>query len=176
MVHWCCLLLCCLGSLAAGDGPVDSDYQTLPMLGIVMTPLTPISRYQNRLFDQDAVRIHAILPGSGAEAAGTLRPGDVILAIDGEPVEGMVDLRRIIWDRDPGAVVVLDLSRRGEAVPATAILGPWPEHIPVEAIDAADEADYNAWSRAQALDALRRFRPAAYEAWLAARTPTVWVP
>ncbi len=176
MARWCCLLLCCLGLLAAGDGPVDSDYQTLPMLGIEMSPITPRIRYQNRMFDRDAVQVLEIVPGTGAEAAGTLVPGDVIVAIDDEPIESMADLRRSVWARDPGTGVVLDVRRRGAVVTVSAVLGPWLEHIPLDPVDAEDEADYNAWSRAQALDALRRFRPGEYEAWLAARTPTVQVP
>ncbi|MBX3187734.1 MAG: trypsin-like peptidase domain-containing protein [Labilithrix sp.] len=61
----------------------------------------------------------------GPAAKAGLRPGDLVLAVDGKPVEHSVDLPRMIAERAPGATVTLDVRRRGEREPhkTTVALG-----------------------------------------------------
>jgi putative serine protease PepD len=54
-----------------------------------------------------------IVPGGPADQAG-LEPGDVVLAIDGEAVEGSSELIVAIRSREPGEVVTLTVRRDGE--------------------------------------------------------------
>ena len=52
-----------------------------------------------------------VTPDGPAEAAG-MEPRDIILGVDGEPVEGLADLYRKIWARGAAGVEVpLDVLR-----------------------------------------------------------------
>ena len=60
-------------------------------------------------YEVEAKPIGALIAGivEDAPAAGKLRPTDVIVAVDGEPVRGPGDLRRLIGRREPGRRVQL---------------------------------------------------------------------
>jgi S1-C subfamily serine protease len=60
--------------------------------------------------------------GSGAAAAG-LQPGDLVTAVDDEPVTSMADLAVAIQARDPGDELRLELVRDGETLEVIAQLG-----------------------------------------------------
>jgi S1-C subfamily serine protease len=49
----------------------------------------------------------------GGASAGALQPGDVILAVDGQPVRSMAELRSRIYVMVPGSVVSLRVQRAG---------------------------------------------------------------
>ena len=59
------------------------------------------------------VLIGAVMPGEPAEKAGMLA-GDVVLAMDGKPVENSSELLRFIADQKPGATVKLTIWRGGK--------------------------------------------------------------
>ena len=63
-----------------------------------------------------------IVPGGPADEAG-LRAGDVILAIDGEAVEGSSELIVAIRSRNPGETVTLTVRRSGEQQDYQVTLG-----------------------------------------------------
>jgi len=65
--------------------------------------------------------IATVQPGSPAEKAG-IRVDDIVLAVDGEPVNGQAGLVAAIRDRNPGDTVSIDLVRDGERVAITATL------------------------------------------------------
>lgn len=52
----------------------------------------------------------AVQPSSPAAQAG-MRPGDVVSALDAQPVTSMADLQRLVWSLPPGSIVELDLLR-----------------------------------------------------------------
>ncbi len=62
-----------------------------------------------------------VTPGSGAEAAG-LEVDDLVTAVDGLPVTGIVDLAARIRDREAGDVVTLTVERDGETLTLEAML------------------------------------------------------
>ncbi|HEY8525427.1 MAG TPA: trypsin-like peptidase domain-containing protein [Acidimicrobiales bacterium] len=68
----------------------------------------------------------AVEPGGPAAAAG-LRPGDVVVAIDGRPVDRMSDLVRWLRARPPGHPAELAVERGGETLAVTAVLGERPD-------------------------------------------------
>ncbi len=53
----------------------------------------------------------------GMPAAGVLRPGDVITAVDGKPVTCNADAGTMVKQRKPGAPVQLTILRHGKTVP-----------------------------------------------------------
>jgi putative serine protease PepD len=70
---------------------------------------TPDSAYRN---PAGGVRLASVLPGGPAEAAG-LKAGDVIMRLDGDPVEEAEDLVALVRKYAPGAVVGIDFRRDG---------------------------------------------------------------
>ena len=72
------------------------------------------------------VRIGAVIRQSPADRAG-LRGGDVVTAIDGQPVESTQEFIAAIAGRGPGAWVDLDLWRRGSERRVTVRLERFPE-------------------------------------------------
>lgn len=57
----------------------------------------------------------------GSKAAGLLQPGDVIVAVDGQPVSTSNDLIATLQSRRPGDVVHLDVRRGGNAEAPEAV-------------------------------------------------------
>lgn len=58
--------------------------------------------------------VPSVLPGSAAEAAG-IKPGDRIVAIDGEPVRHFFDVMRLVGPR-PGKRTVVTIERDGKKI------------------------------------------------------------
>lgn len=79
-------------------------------------------------YDVEATPRGALVIGvfSDAPAAGKLRPGDVIVAVDGAPVRTPDELRREIGRRKPGTRVRLTLRRDGKATDVTLGTVPSP--------------------------------------------------
>ena len=65
--------------------------------------------------------IETVQPDSPAQKAG-IEVGDVVLAVDGEPVNGQAGLVAAIRDRSPSDTITIDLVRDGERVSVTATL------------------------------------------------------
>ena len=57
--------------------------------------------------------VRQVVPGTPGDKAGIL-PGDVVLAVNGRPVEGAADLRRTLGAFKPGTAVTLQVNRRGK--------------------------------------------------------------
>jgi S1-C subfamily serine protease len=70
--------------------------------------------------------IATVQPGSPAEQAGVLI-GDIVLAVDGEPVNGQAGLVAAIRDRTPGDSISIDLVRDGERLTVSAALVARPQ-------------------------------------------------
>jgi len=81
-----------------------------------------------RVIENEAgeVEIYEVEKDSPAELAG-LEKGDVILEVDGRPVNSTRELATLIQLRDPGEVVKLRLRRRGREKEIELRLGEYPE-------------------------------------------------
>jgi S1-C subfamily serine protease len=98
-----------LGSLIR-DGRVKRAY-----LGVVggSRPLPP--RMAADLGRRQALEVVQLLEGSPAAAAG-VRPGDLIVELDGAPVEGVGDLQRLLDGEAVGKQVGMRVGREGRMV------------------------------------------------------------
>ena len=79
-------------------------------LGVAINPLTPEMAEQLGLPEQTGAMIRSITPGSPAEKAG-LQPGDVLVAINGKPIQGARDLVRQIAAAAVGSKVEIKVIR-----------------------------------------------------------------
>ncbi len=84
-------------------------------IGIQGTGVTPGLAEEFGLTDVRGVWIHSLSPGGGAEAAG-LDAGDIILAVNGEPVNTIAELQEEVARHAPGEAVELQIAGRTHAV------------------------------------------------------------
>lgn len=117
------------------SGKVEHAY-----LGIEMQPITAELAKTFRLPVDEGVLIAAVRPDSPAEAAGlhggdtavTLNGsdytlgGDIITAVDGQPVTTMEQVRDAVTSKEPGDTVTIEINRDGETMTLTATLGSQP--------------------------------------------------
>lgn len=59
---------------------------------------------------RDHVVVAGVLAGAPGAAAG-LKPGDVVLLVDGEPVDGRVSLYQRLWTHKPGDLIMFQIYR-----------------------------------------------------------------
>lgn len=69
--------------------------------------------------------INDVTPGSPADRAG-LRPGDVVIAADGSPVDGQPAFVAAIRDKSPGDTIDIEVLRNGQRLTLTATLAERP--------------------------------------------------
>ena len=81
-------------------------------LGVDLLELTPELRRHFDAGDDAGVLVAHVESGSPAALAGLL-VGDVLVAIEGKPVQGWWDLREIVAPRKAGDVVSLEIVRDG---------------------------------------------------------------
>jgi S1-C subfamily serine protease len=65
----------------------------------------------------------------GPAADAGVQQGDVVTAVDGEPVESGADLRAAIEAHEPGDTIELRIQRDGDTVTETVELGERPATI-----------------------------------------------
>jgi uncharacterized iron-regulated protein len=74
--------------------------------------LPPAGSLGVNLKDQgEECRVSSLLPGGAGQKAG-LRKGDVVVAIDGQPVKTIADVHLAIWDKTPGDRVHVEVRRK----------------------------------------------------------------
>lgn len=95
-------------------------------LGIAAEQNTPQIAQRFGLQRSDGLVVSAIYNGGPAHLAG-IRPLDIIVAINGEPVSNSQMTMAQIADINPGELVQLDISRNGEMLLLTAVTGSRPE-------------------------------------------------
>jgi len=81
-------------------------------LGVQVRDASPLDAENAKLEEIRGVTIHEFLPHSPAEAAG-LQEGDLIISIDGQPVEYTAQLQQLVGFRKPGDVVKVEVARKG---------------------------------------------------------------
>jgi serine protease Do len=94
-------------------------------LGIGIQNITPALAESFALKSNEGALISDIVPNSPATASG-LKEGDVILAINGEPVADANELKLKVSSLAPGTKIDLDVLRDGETKKFTAVSGQRP--------------------------------------------------
>lgn len=97
-----------------------------PWVGVATQTLTPELAYHFALREKQGVLIRAVEPGSPAAAAG-LRRGDVIVSLDGKPLQSSEEYLQ--WERayTNGAKMRLRVSRDRQEIEVTVTAGRFPQ-------------------------------------------------
>jgi serine protease Do len=95
-------------------------------LGVAVRPVTPEAAESAGLKEQKGVVIESVVEGSPAEKAG-VQKGDVIVAVDDQPVAAPQELTRRIVGTSPGTRVMVSLVRKGKSLKVPVELGRLPE-------------------------------------------------
>ncbi|RME04361.1 MAG: PDZ domain-containing protein [Planctomycetota bacterium] len=98
------------------NGKVQRAY-----LGISIVNLTPEMAQELGLDIEQGVRITEVIPDGPADLAG-LRPNDVIVAVDGKPVENVSQLRTLVALNTIGSKIHLTVRRGKEKLEVEVLL------------------------------------------------------
>ena len=92
---------------------------------IAFLMIVAVYGFWGRIEESGQVTIYGVSENSPAAQAG-LQPDDVILAIDGEPMETSAEFRTTLAGTPPGTTVELEVQRGDEqlTLPATLVLSP----------------------------------------------------
>jgi serine protease Do len=82
-------------------------------LGAEVVSVTPDQARDFDLKVNSGALVGGVMEGQPADKAG-LKPGDVVVALDGKPCRTGVQLRNYVASRRPGSVVVMDVDRNGK--------------------------------------------------------------
>jgi serine protease Do len=116
-------------AMDSADKLIKDGKVTRPWIGIGIDALADdkeMSELVKPLKDGVIVReIHADTPA----AKSTLRPADIIVAVDGTPVKNPRDLQRQILHKEVGQKVMLDVMRGGKAIQVALQTGEMPNNV-----------------------------------------------
>jgi C-terminal processing protease CtpA/Prc len=101
----------------------DGALKLMVKKGRLGVQVIDVSEELGEYFDTDeGALVIEVMEDSGAEEAG-VKSGDVIIEVDGKPVEDSEDLTRLLQKREKGDDVELVLVRKGEKMKLDAVLG-----------------------------------------------------
>lgn len=108
--------------------PVEQDrsqwlglHEKQVTLGVRYLQLEPDSPYFEGSPVTEGAYVAEVIEGLPAEKSG-LQVGDIIVAVEGEPVTLEIDLRNRIYFHEPGDQVTLDIMRNGELLQLDVVL------------------------------------------------------
>lgn len=100
--------------------------------------------------------VASVISGSPADRAG-VRPGDIILKVNGQQVDSVDRVPRLVAAQRPGERLAVEVWRQGASVPLTVTLAERGETVDAQAVPAADAKGQRVGGRlgikASALDA-----------------------
>ena len=93
--------------------------------GVIGVQIMSVSResYEDLGLDEPRGAIVSSVTQGGPAEAADMRPGDVIMSYDGDPVEDTSDLQAKVVDTRPGTAVPIEVLRDGESVTLRVTIG-----------------------------------------------------
>jgi serine protease Do len=95
-------------------------------MGVNIVSVTEELAGTYKLKERRGAAISEVTPDSPADKAG-LKPDDVVLGVDGRPVQNNNDLSRYVASRPPGSTVKLQVVRDGAERTVSVTLGTFPD-------------------------------------------------
>lgn len=140
MIRWVAAAALILGAAVQGEGQDEKPRKKRGYLGVTTGELSAADREALGLGAADGgLRVTDVVDNSAAERAG-LRPGDVILRLDGEKIETMQALSSAIQAKGAGTEVSLEILRDKDRIQVKATLAihpservfedAWPPPVP----------------------------------------------
>ncbi len=93
-------------------------------IGVYIQPLTP--ELARHFGVKKGVLVSQVQKGGPAEKAG-IKPGDIIIAVNGKEVESVNDLQRLIMRNPPGTKITITVIRNGKKKNIDVITTSWEE-------------------------------------------------
>ncbi len=100
-----------------GSQLIENGSAQHAFLGVTLTDATASTNGQTR----QGARVEQVIAGSPAEQAG-LKTGDVVIAIDSQPVSGAESLTAHVRAKSSGSTAIVTLVRDGETLDAEVVL------------------------------------------------------
>lgn len=95
-------------------------------IGVEVQEITPELAESFRMPSADGALIAGVVRGSPADKAG-IRPGDVLLAIDGKKIRNADNMLEVIAGLEPGRPGRIDVRRNGKEIEVQAVIGKRPK-------------------------------------------------
>lgn len=107
--------------------PIIESYQKTdkfeePSLGMYAYDKQVIPYLDNSITIENGIYVIDVLTNGPAATAG-IKPNDIILKIDGKPLNKMTELRSYIYTKNIGDEVTVQVLRRGIITPVKIVLG-----------------------------------------------------
>jgi S1-C subfamily serine protease len=112
-------------AIASADQLIDEGFVRHPLLGIAGIDVSPEVAEEFGLEASRGAVVDSVQEDTGAAEAG-IRPGDIIVGIDGEPLATMSELVAEVRRRAPGDVLTLSIVRNGDELEIDVTLGERP--------------------------------------------------
>jgi S1-C subfamily serine protease len=112
-------------AIASADQLIEEGFVRHPLLGIAGIDVSPEVAEEFGLEASRGAVVDSVQEGTGAAEAG-MRPGDIIVGIDGEPLATMSELVAEVRRRSPGEVLTLSVVRNGDELEIEVTLGERP--------------------------------------------------
>jgi len=105
---------------------IKTGIVTRGWIGVELQPITPALAESFRLDTLEGVIINGVLSGGPADRAG-IKPGDVLVAIDGKPVIDPQSVLNLVTGIAPGSEARMKMKRKGQDLEIALAIGRRPK-------------------------------------------------